>query len=333
MKKKDKSKKKQPSKEPQENPKKIERLNKKVNSQASLVMVFSIFAAIGAFFTIYVTVFILPTSAPILFKWYTVVCVYLVIVSVIYYFRKIRKLIVSLLIFSVMFSGACYIWNQDYKHGKINREQADQRKTPQFSITDTRYKILILPFPPDPNLKNGAGWSIYDDLLALNKKERLNLNIKYANQLTGLNTEDSAAYFKKFNHADLIIYGRYYPAEGIVPSQIRINYFAIDNLLLGQMNKRTTAEPIIASIAGLSRGELQSDIQFIIRFIVGYKEFVQGHYYEAINRLSKIGNNFNPDKVDFLLGTSYFGLGNYETSILFLQKALSKNPNLISFRG
>jgi tetratricopeptide (TPR) repeat protein len=207
----------------------------------------------------------------------------------------------------------------------------DRTKTPFFADSDKdQYKILILPFKT--YLKEGGpdiGEILYDRLRIINKKEKLNSNIVYWEQFSTNDFEnlaDSADYWKKFHHADLIIYGRFYPSK-IDSIDCMINYIANEDDHFGSLSKNLNTNLLPTSLRGLNRGELQGSIDFIMQFITGLRDFHRFHFSEAIGRLNKVKNGYNADKIDYLIGTSYMFV-NLDSATIYLKDAIVKNTNL-----
>ena len=245
--------------------------------------------------------------------------------------RKILSLVIC------AFSAFIIIWAVDshYKYiverEKIEKAQLkDQRKTKFFSKSDKRYKILVLPFQSNTDKKfEIAGSAIYNHLKTINETENLHDTIVFGDQLFGLDTRDSASYFKNFHNADLIIYGQFYPSEGTNSASIQINYITTDKWKIGIKNLRIDTIPLSTTLIGLNSGKLQGDIDFIMQYLVAYEDINKQDYKKAIARFNKIKDNIDSDKVDFFIGYSYSMIESHQAAISYYKKCISKNSNFI----
>ena len=57
------------------------------------------------------------------------------------------------------------------------------------------------------------------------------------------------------------------------------------------------------------------------------RDFHRFHFSEAIDRLNKVKNGYNADKIDYLIGTSYMVV-NLDSATIYLKNATIKNTNL-----
>jgi len=231
----------------------------------------------------------------------------------------------------ILFTLGVGIWGwyarKEYRAEILRQEQLtllDQRKTPLFIESDERFKILILPFQYHSNQEeNDAGNEISQGLILDNNKENVDDTVVYAKQLYCLNPADSAQQLKDFHHANLILFGTFYPAQGIDSSKIKLNWISDDNYFLAGLTTQTDALPKTTSLADLNRGEILGDVKFVIQFLISYVDFSKGNYSKAIDRLKKNENYAIADKADLLLGLVYIKAGDNLSAIEFLRKCIS----------
>lgn len=271
---------------------------------------------------------ILLTQIPNMGKWaYSlVIFVSFVITYIISKNRNQRLLVTGVLgTFLIFF----VLWRvMAYNEKKVEQTKVfnDKRITRIFEESDTTYKILILPFETYENEnKVDIGKILYHRLKKFKTKEELEFNVKYWEINLNKDFNDSAEIWKNFHHANLIIYGTFIPEQSKFDGIISLNFIADDEEFL-KNNKNSTETGLPIKLSGLSRGALQGNIDFIIQYVCGLKEFKKKNYTKAIERLMKIANSNNADKVDFFIGTAYSLIDSNAYAVKFLKSATENNP-------
>lgn len=194
----------------------------------------------------------------------------------------------------------------------------DTAQEPFWNSQDS-YKILILPFNEICEDGSGdVGYVIAERLKSKAFNDTLNIEVYYREDFfPSKNFGDSATYYLYLNSADLLIYGTSISGncsgEG---SQVCLNY-ETDSIV--NKNSRSGYQP--ATIAEISRGLLQGDIDDLVFYFCGLSEFHTYNFKRSIDLLSRI--NKHSFVSNLLMANSLALLMEYESAIKYYDLAVS----------
>ena len=197
-------------------------------------------------------------------------------------------------------------------------------KVEKFKTEDsTILKLALLPFSADINNNN----------LDINYRKQINEYIFEKKSTDGIQiknffekcekdcpqTEEEVIHFGNKINADLIIWGSYEESNsGVKKIRIRFNLLnSFRNHILKQ--KGDTGTQPINDLAELRDGYLQSNIEFIIHWIIGMSYYKKIDYANAIDQFEIIEQNLLTDSLEKEI---YLQLGNLNYSFGKFNKAL-----------
>lgn len=190
---------------------------------------------------------------------------------------------------------------------------------PIFSQTDENYNILILPVKR-LNINKGVndedyGITIARRLKSLIRKDSLLPKVVYwdCNPTENFDS-DEAENWKKFHHANLVIFGDYMKSEETDMVQITLNYIGDEKDLPIAKYKRDELNYQLVNQLELTRGAVQGDIDFIIYFLTGLAAYKKKNYAEAITNLLRIRRKDNSIHIDYCLGAAFINVLDVESA-------------------
>ncbi len=202
-----------------------------------------------------------------------------------------------------------------------------------FTKSDTRFKVLILPFKQLCDDKRDVGEVIKSRLMELDKSDTLNIALYYANIAISNNfTDDSAAYYMQYHHADFVIYGQYQDKNcgGKGKDEYCINYQTSPEWTksMDEKNSRNTSNGMqMGNLEDIRNGALTTNIEFVVYYVAGVAQYNQANYLKSIAHYSK-SIRLKPDD-----GSGYYGRGNaydelkeYTQAIADYSKAIELDP-------
>jgi tetratricopeptide (TPR) repeat protein len=210
------------------------------------------------------------------------------------------------------------------KHILLSNEIAFEKSTNLlFDTSKHTYNILLLLFNPiDTCEKQSTGIenAIITRLREMNTLDSLDLQISFKPiQVENINAAHSIG---KAEFADLVIWGDFYEKCNS-PNEACIKYVQILNEDKIHFNK-STIETI--SPKEISNGKLQYDINYLIYWIAGFRNYRKSSLEKAIKFFKEAlrwdNENFHNDKY-FYLYMSYFYLKEMDSAKVYIKKALN----------
>ena len=169
--------------------------------------------------------------------------------------------------------------------------------------------------------------------MELDKKDTLNIVLYYANIAISDNfTDDSAAYYMQYHHADFVVYGQYQGKNcgGKGKDEYCINYQTSPEWTksMDEKNSRNTSNGMqMGNLEDIRNGALTTNIEFVVYYVAGVAQYNQANYLKSIAHFSKT-ISLKPDD-----GSGYYGRGNayysqqeYAQAIIDYNKAIELDP-------
>jgi len=143
-----------------------------------------------------------------------------------------------------------------------------------------------------------------------------------------LHLEKGKKIGEKFN-ADLVIWGDLYEKCYIDPFKACLKYAVLKEGIRNIETVGQTGIETIASMADITEGYLQRDVDYIIYWSLGLEAYDKKDYERALTHFEKIEAEFS-EKYEILffnLATCYYRLKYYDKSENSLKNVLEINPN------
>ena len=219
-------------------------------------------------------------------------------------------------------------WQKDYLSHLLGCDKA-------FTKSDTRFKVLILPFKQLCDGKYDVGYVIKEHLMELDEKETLNIALYYANIGIGNNfTGDSAIYYMQYHHADFVVYGQYQDKNcgGKGKDEYCINYQTSPEWTkhMDEKNSSNTSNGIqMGNLGDILNGALITNIEYVVYYAAGVAQLNQANYLKSIAHYSKT-ISLKPDEVRgyYGRGFAYYSQQEYAKAIADFSKAIELGPKL-----
>lgn len=205
-----------------------------------------------------------------------------------------------------------------------------------FQKSKNSYNVLILPFElrEDCTFKNTyLEQTIRDRLINLSEKDKINLNVRFdTTQACPLTFSEGKEIGHNYN-ADLVLWGDFYEQCYTDTVKACLKYVVLREANLNIENVGETGIQKIASMADITEGYLQKDIDYAIFWTLGLKAFQEKKYDDAIKIFEKIKSRFSGNFIElyYYLGFSYCRLRKHkkcEEEYSLALKIDLKNPNV-----
>ena len=217
--------------------------------------------------------------------------------------------------------------------GKDIKEEKHQNAEKIFLKDDPRYKILILPFKNYNTGNEDIGGIIADRLKDLNFDEELDLNIEFWLLEVDSNFHhEDARKWKEYHNADLIIFGDYLSHREITKDgDIKLKYIGSENLMHPEISIKETTQYQPVLLANLGNGDLQGNIDFLVRYFSAYFSIKKKNLDVALNKLLLLRTDNNSKYIDEQIAYIYFTKKDYKSAEKYLLNFLKFFPFPNSF--
>lgn len=200
-----------------------------------------------------------------------------------------------------------------------------------FENTENEFNILILPFEPleNCNFKEvQLEETIRRRLTNISERDSLSLNVKFdTTQICPSTFNEGKAIGKAFS-ADLVIWGDFYERCYTDTTKACLKYILLKKSNLNIETSGETNVLNIASMADITQGFLQKDIDYVIYWTLAEEGLIKGDFKKALYHFKAVENR-SFDRYEELyikMGLCYSGLGQYDSSATHYNKALRINP-------
>jgi tetratricopeptide (TPR) repeat protein len=202
--------------------------------------------------------------------------------------------------------------------------------TLSFASDDPTFKILLLPFKADQDIKE----------IEINYKDQLIERLKQKQEIEGLgvnllnidkgievpHTDEDARKIGEAKNADLVIWGNYEETRGETGNLFRLRYVILRDFDLDQSKKKgDTDMQELKSPSQLRKGYLQEDIDYILHWVEGINAFREQNYKTAYQHFEFINKNFSQEEYQtetyHRLGAISNKLAEYDKALTYLEKA------------
>ena len=199
-------------------------------------------------------------------------------------------------------------------------------KEDAFKRTENGYHILILPFAPLENCTNRdteIEQALKKRLLEMSEARGLGLQVKYYQGAKCPHTYEEGREIGRLFKADLVIWGDYYEKCTSDSLTACLKYALVQKAPVGVKEKGGGDKPEQLDLEEVREGKLQKDIDFIIYWTLGLREFEQKKYMQAVGYfkvVEEIGNGW----LSFYLGYSQHKLWDLKEAINNYDKAIER---------
>jgi len=200
---------------------------------------------------------------------------------------------------------------------------------PVFKSSDTRFKMLVLPFDKEGVLEGKSyniGIIISRRLESLNLEDSLNLTTNFLSESIDIKNLNAtiADSIMQYHHADQIIYGSY-SVDDKEGNKVNFNYRT--NSVINLFRKKTKTDYIMMSFSDSSirNGAGQEDIDFIIYSRAAVAAMFKGNFQRSILLFKKIKNYLDFEEISYSLAECYHQLNKFNEAKLVLEKAVERN--------
>ncbi len=196
-----------------------------------------------------------------------------------------------------------------------------------FEKVDDAYNILILPFAPlqdctavDTHMEE----AVKSRLMEMSRQDGLGLQVKfYQGTKCPRDFVEGREIGARLN-ADLVVWGDYYDVCS-TELEACVKYAVVNQVAGVKIEGKSPTEPL--KLSQIQEGKLQGDIDFIILWTLGTREYDRGKYQQALvyfeNIDMEIGNLF------FLIGHCYHKLEDFEKANAHYTQAIRYNGTML----
>ena len=218
-------------------------------------------------------------------------------------------------------------WQKDYLSHLLGFDKA-------FTKSDTRFKVLVLPFKQLCDDKRDVGEVIKSRLMDLDKSDTLNIALYYANIAISNNfTDDSATYYMQYHNADFVVYGQYQDKNcgGKGKDEYCMNYQTSPEWAksMDEKNSRNTDKGMqMGNLEDIRNGALTTNIDFVVYYVAGVSQSNQENYLKSITHFNKaIKLDTKNVKAYYNRGNAYRYLQKYTEAIADYNKVIELDTN------
>lgn len=180
-----------------------------------------------------------------------------------------------------------------------------------FSDEDS-FRVLLLPFDPLEKVQSKdvqVERAIQKRLLDVKSDEDLELEVAFLNRgLAPIQASEGADIGRKLG-AQLVIWGDYYQSSSTDETKDRLRWALVDLSLPNVTPSGKTPILSMESLAMISEGFLQGDIDYIIAWALGHLQMNRGNFERAVKRFESVaarhGDKF-PQVTSFSMDESGF---------------------------
>ncbi len=197
-----------------------------------------------------------------------------------------------------------------------------------FDTSKHSYNVLLFPFKPHGNCtyKSDIEEIIATRLSDMNELENLNLQVRF-DSVHCVKKYSDAELFGKEQFADLVIWGDLFEKLFSDDKEASLKYINISRrYYVPGINRGESAENNI-SLAEVSKGKLQKNIDYIIYWVTASRAFSKEEYASALVNFQKIENSMsiNDDLLNYM-GLCYFYLDSIDKAKMYFKNAIKLNP-------
>ena len=218
--------------------------------------------------------------------------------------------------------SAVYRDAADFISGRTKRPFAVE----PFPKDDQSFKILILPFDPLEDCQiqeTDIAKTIYKRLVELKEQNALNISVRYETHLfCPAGFEEGKSIGKELN-ADLVLWGETYEKCEVDTLKACLRYVLLKGEKTPIGTQGSSGIQRVPSMADVSEGYLQRDIDYVVIWTLGSEAHTQGRYQDAVEHFSKV-YKLSPDDPVILswYGNSLYVVGKYTEAESLYHRAL-----------
>lgn len=212
--------------------------------------------------------------------------------------------------------------------------QPNNNNSPSITPFDTSkgsYNVLLFPFQPLQKCqykKTDIENAIITRLLDMNYKDSLNIQIKL-DTIDCIHSYEEADSIGKKLFAHLVIWGDLYEQCNKDTTQACLKYLVVKTAVPKIEKIGESGIEYIASMAEITKGKLQKEIDYIIYWIAGSRAFFRNTYSTALQHFKTIEHSYTTSDVLFLnMGICYYNMESWDSAKINFEKALMINPDL-----
>jgi tetratricopeptide (TPR) repeat protein len=228
--------------------------------------------------------------------------------------------------------GAILFYSTDQKKTEAPVISNIKTINPVFSLSDTHFKILVLPFDKEGTLEGKSydiGAIVSRRLESINLEDSLNLVtyfLKDAIDLKNMNAR-IADSLMGYHHADQIIYGFYIlddcPANN--SDKVCFNYRTHSTINLFRKQSKTDYNMMSFSDSSIRNGSGQEDIDFIIYSRAAVAAMFNKNFQRAIEQFKKIKNYLDYEEIGISVAECYEELNDLNEAKSVLETVTEKH--------
>lgn len=196
-----------------------------------------------------------------------------------------------------------------------------------FDTSKGSFNILILPFNPIGNFKfeeNDMGLALLRRFNDMKTEDSLNLQVKFV--IDSVTSHESADSIGKLYGADIVLWGDLYEKYKGDSTQACLKYVLV-KLPESKIKYGSSGIESFASMAEITRGTLQRDIDYIIYFLFGVEEILNDNYQIALGHFEHINTEMRDEVILCLIADCHLFLKSFKKAEEYYLKTLKISPD------